>query len=328
VRLSRALGLALVAALLASVFVLSLPGRLYWERVVMDAAHGPVFGGIAVVLLLMYPPEESTGRRGWDAYAGAFLWTLVLGVATEIAQYFVPGRSVSLQDVLHDGAGALLALSVLWFVEHHWSSRRAAGQGIVVQPRSASSAWIALSGIAAFTLLAWAPLQCARAYAGRAAALPQLAPLPARFARRFLSVHDAAMTWSEVPAPWHRSGEGKALRLSFAKGAGPAFELQEPAPDWRGHQFLALDLTNPGPRPLTFVLRILDARHDWTHEDRLNLPVVLPAASRSTVRLSLQELRKASRGREMDLGAIANVMLYAAAPLEGDSLYVNSIRLE
>jgi hypothetical protein len=328
VYLPRSLGLALVAALLASVFMLSLPGQHYWERVVMDAGHGPVFGGIAVVLLLMYAPDAATGRRGWDAYAAAFLWTLVLGVATEIAQYFVPGRNVSLGDVLHDGAGALLALSLTCLIERRWSAGAAAGQGAKSQPAGVSAAWVSLVGLAAFSVLAWAPLHCARAYAERAAAMPQLVPLPARIAHRFLSVHDATMAWTESPAPWHRSGDGKALRLAFARGAGPAFEMQEPVPDWRGHQFLALDLTNPNPQPLNFVLRILDARHDWAHEDRLNLPVILPASSRSTLRLSLQELRKAPRGREMDLGAIANVMLYSAGPQDGDALYVNSIRLE
>lgn len=334
-RLTGAPGLALIAALFACVFVFSLGGQLYWERVVMDAAHGPVFGGIAVVLLLMHAPCADTGRRGWDAYLAAFLWTLVLGVASEIAQHFMPDRSVSLRDVLHDAAGAALGLSLVAIFERHRLPVRrddAAGEG--ARPSGtparpdATGAWLAVLALASVTLLAWPVIQCARTYAERAAALPVLVPLPGRAEHRFVRVHEATPARVAWPARWQRPGdEGEVLALRFARGSSPALELHEPAPDWRGFDVLAVDVANPGPEPLAFVLRISDLHHDWTHVDRLNLPVSFPPQARTTLRLSLAELRKAPQVREMDLGAIANVMLYSAGPQAGEEVFV-ALRLE
>jgi hypothetical protein len=330
-RLTRATGLALVAALLASVFVFSLRGQLYWERAVMDAAHGPVFAGIAVALLLIRAPRADTGRRGRDAYLAAFLWAVALGVATELVQHFVPDRSVSPGDVVRDAAGAALGLSLFALVERCRDRGRPGavpGQAAVQAGRARADspveAWLGLVAIAAFSLLAWPLLQCARTYAERAAALPVLAPLPGRAEARFVRVHDATPARVALPERWRRSGDaGEVLALRFARGASPALELHEPSPDWRGHDVLAVDVTNPGAEPLGFVLRISDARHDWTHYDRLNLPVSFPPQSRTTLRLSLEELRKAPQARAMDLGAIANVMLYSTGPQPGEEAFVS-----
>jgi hypothetical protein len=62
-RMSRATGLILIALLLAAVFFLSLPGTTAWQRVLQDAGHGPVFAGIAIVLLLMQSPGASRPAR-------------------------------------------------------------------------------------------------------------------------------------------------------------------------------------------------------------------------------------------------------------------------
>ena len=51
-RLSRPLGLVLIALLLATLLIPSLPGRLYWQRVVQEAGHGVRFAGIAASWLL------------------------------------------------------------------------------------------------------------------------------------------------------------------------------------------------------------------------------------------------------------------------------------
>ena len=74
--------------------------------------------------------------------------------------------------------------------------------------------------------------------------------------------------------------------------------------------------------------RVLDARHDWTHEDQLNLPLPIPARTRMTVRVALTAVEHAPVRRSMDLADIADVMLFATAPLPGDVIYVSRIWLE
>jgi hypothetical protein len=337
----RPLGLVCLALLFAAVFVVALPGQMVWQRVLMDAGHGPVFAAMAVVLLLLQAPAGATtaaspARRPASAsaavpgvvdrrprplrqYLVAFVIAVAIGALTEWLQRYVPNRNVSLGDLLHDAMGAALGLGTLALVERV----RAGTQGTGHAP------WLWALVLATLLGLAWSPLQCARAYATRFAAFPTLAPLGPLADDYFIAAHDAALSHAPLPARWRQAGEGDAaLRLDFAAAARPAFELTEFEHDWRGRETLALDVTNPGAATATFVLRILDARHDWSHEDRLNLPVVVPPHTRTTLRVSLAAVEHAPAHRTMDLAAVANVMLFATVPSGNESFYVSRVWLE
>lgn len=321
-RLPPAAGVALVALLLSAVFFLSLPGTTLWQRVVQDAGHGPVFAGIAIALLLMRPPPAGAVVRPVSAYGRAFAWATVIGIVTELIQFSMPGRSVSLMDALHDAAGAALGLAVVWFVER----RRAGGHGDAC---GGSHARIVLAiALLAFTILAWQPLQCARAYAARNAAFPTLVPTGPLADESFVQPHDAGVSYAPLPDQYRQPGDRESVRLEFAPGTAPGLQLIEPYPDWRNHDVLAIDVTNPGPGPVTFVVRVHDAQHDMSHEDRFNQPVEIPAATRTTIRISLQAVATAPAHRRMDLGAVRDLMLFAPQPLPVGEFYVNRIWLE
>ena len=91
---------------------------------------------------------------------------------------------------------------------------------------------------------------------------------------------------------------------------------------------LAIDATNTGDTPASLSVRIVDASHDWSSADRFNLPVVIPAATRTTVRISLEAVAAAPATRRMDLGAIRNMAIYARQPVDGGELYVTRVWLE
>jgi hypothetical protein len=319
-RLSPPVGLVCLAVLLAAVFVFALPGQTVWQRVMMDAGHGPVFAAMAVVLLWLQAPAGRGSTYTLRQHGIVLALAVTLGVLTECAQAFLPDRNVSLGDVLHDAMGAVLGLGSFALVErsraHHDRP-----------PGRAHWLWALVLG--SLLALVWTPLECARAYAQRAANFPTLAPIGEPADAVFANARDARITHAPVPAPWHRADDtSAALRLDFAAGARPAFELAEIAPDWRGYEVFALDLTNPGEEAASFVLRILDSHHDWSHEDRLNLPVVVPPRTRTTVRVSLDVVEHAPARRPMDLAAIANVMLFATAPSANRSYYVSRVWLE
>lgn len=345
----RPLGLVCLALLVAAVFVVTLPGETVWQRVLMDAGHGPVFAAMAVVLLLMQAPAsvtppalataptssapapagkstaEAAGRplRALRQYLVAFVLTVAIGALTEWLQRYLPNRNVSLRDLLHDAMGAALGLGALSLVEGARSGVRRAGAA----PRD--TRWLWAMVLAMLLGLAWPPLQCARAYAARFAAFPTLAPLGEVADDFFSAAHDAALSHAPLPTRWRQAGDDDAsLRLDFAPAARPAFELTEFEQDWRGHETLALDVTNPGAAEARFVLRILDAHHDWSHEDRLNLPVVIPPHTRTTLRVSLAAVEHAPAHRTMDLAAVANVMLFATVPSGNESFYVSRVWLE
>jgi len=320
----------IIAAMVAAVMFLSIPGTTMWSKVLQDSGHGPVFLVIGSALALMQKPRNGAGMRSFAILLRAFAIAVAIGVATELLQHFEPGRTVSAMDALHDAAGAALGLALLAVAE-----RRRPAPGVA--PTSPASGRgegqvraLALAiAMAALTILAWQPLHAARAYAARAAAFPTLAdgemPSGDDF---FFAGRRARLQRAPLPPRWARAGDPASLHLSFGRGLEPAFDLFEPSPDWRGYSTLAIDLTNPGPDPLKLMLRIHDSQHDWSYQDRFNAPVVLPAAVRTTVRISLAAVESAPAGRRMDLSRIANLMLFASGPAAGTEFYVSRIWLE
>jgi hypothetical protein len=312
----RLAALAALIALLSLVLFVTLPDRLLWQRVLEDGGHGPVFAGVAWLLLVFQGPAQTrTAATYWRAFALA----MSFGVATELVQAWLPEHDPSLVDVLHDAAGAALGLAIVaWFaLRRGQRTTRVAASRIIVA--------VALGSLA---LLAWEPVQCALAYAQRRAAYPALAPAGPRADAAFIAARNATIRHAALPGEWRIAGEAPALELQFASKTTPALELFEPAPDWRGHDRLAVDLTNPSDGPVELILRVLDASHDWSSEDRLNLPVVVAPRTRTTLRVSLEAIAMAPAHRRMDLARIANVMLFAPKPLEPGRLYVSEIRLE
>jgi hypothetical protein len=322
-RLSLLAGAALVGLLLSAVFFLSLPGITLWQRVVQDAGHGPVFAGIAVVLLLMRAPAAGAAIRSASQYLDSFLASVALGIVTELLQHSMPGRSVSAMDVMHDAAGAALGLACIWFIERWLARKRDGASGA-----DARTPVVVAIALFAFTLLAWQPLQCARAYAARDASFPVLVSMGPRADGLFARPHAARVSYVQLPEPYRRPGDMDSMRLEFTRGARPGLQVLEPYPDWRNHDVLVLDVTNPSPQPAQFMLRILDATHDWSNDDRFNQPVVIPGAARTTLRISLEAIAASPARRRMDMGAIANVMLFALQPLDTDAFYVTRIWLE
>lgn len=321
-RLAPASGLLLAALLLGAVFTLSMPDDKLWQRVMEDAGHGPVFAGLALVLLWLRAPPAGLPLRPFGQYRAAFLLLVVAGIVTELLQLALPSRSVSAADVVHDAAGAALGLALAWLIERRLARRRGMDVG------AAHTAVAVAIALGAFVLLAWQPLRSARAYAARAAAWPSLLPLRAEAAAAFTRVHGASMSRAQLPAAYGRPGEDDSLRISFDSGARPGLQLLEPPADWNGFGQIVIDVTNPAPRPVSLGLRILDATHDWTYADRFNQVLPLPARTRSVVRISLEAVAASPRARRMDMAAIANVMFFSRRPLEQGELYVTRVWLE
>ena len=316
--LQRRTGVLIIAAMVAAVLLLSVPGQQMWRKVLQDAGHGPVFAVIAIVLALMRAPDAASRAR-----SGRVLWQSLaiaagIGAATELVQFLQPGRSVSLLDVLHDTAGAALGLAALSLVERRAAAAGGAGWGD----------WAWPAGLAALVVLAWPPLECAHAYARRASAFPVLLSGETRADLYFLRAREAVIERASLPDAYRKAGDLPAVHVVHLPGARPGIELFEPAPDWRGHAILSVDLTNPGRQPLVLVLRIFDARHDWEDRDRLNLPLVIPPETRTTARISIASIDSAPAGRAMDLASVANVMLFSPQAVDGSGFYVSSLRLE
>lgn len=318
-----------VVALLAVLLAVRVPGQGVWHEVLLNAVHGPIFAVVAVLLLVLI---ERKAPAGLAAFVTAFVLAVALGILVEVLQSLAK-RPGSTFDVLTDVAGAAVGLA-LWRLLV--DGRREAIQlnaGATFPRKRRPIEWLGVAiALAGITFVAWAPLQAARAYAHRAAVFPSIAEFRSARDLVFVSTDGAHVAIEPVPDPWGQGPDDRGLRIACDARHSPAVQVMEPVRDWRGYSVIAVDITNPAASELALTFRILDASHDWSHEDRLNLPLKIPPQTRTTVRVALSAVEGAPAGRRMDLSRIANVMLFGRAssqPAEFPSeFYVSRIWLE
>jgi hypothetical protein len=313
-----------ILALLALLLVIRIPSASEWTRVSLDASHGPIFAVVAILAAVLLARGRRSPRTNawpdWPLYATALAISVTLGALIEFLQGF-SGRPPSLFDVMTDTAGAVAGLSA-------WTL---ATRPAMDEPRAAvgRNTWLVVAlGLLGLAFVLWRPLQVAIAYAHRAAAFPVIAEFSGEQGLDFVTTNGVAVAIGDVPAPWAREPGERALEIQYDPQHPPAVQFGEPQSDWRAFSVIAVDLTNAAPSDLALVLRILDATHDWSHEDRFNLPLVIPAQTRTTVRVALPAVEAAPATRRMDMARIANVMLYARPPATPGALYVSRVWLE
>jgi hypothetical protein len=293
------------------------PGKGAWYDVLLNAAHGPIFAAVAVLLLVLRKPAA---RAGCGAYVASFVTALALGVLIEILQSLAK-RPGSAFDVMTDAAGAAAGLA-LWALV---GIRRAS----TLPPKRGNGQWLAIAvALAGVTFIAWPPLQAARAYAHRAAVFPSIVEFRGPQDLSFVTTSGTTVDIVPLPAPWAQSPDELALRIAYDDEHAPSVQVVEPSHDWRGYSVIAADITNSAAHELALTFRILDAAHDWSHEDRLNLPLRIPPGTRTTVRVALSAVEEAPERRPMDLARIANVMLFGGESAQPGEMYVSRIWLE
>lgn len=298
-----------MAGSLSLLLFVEIPGNGLWHRALLDSAHGPIFAAVALLLLLMRTPEARTRR---SAYVIAFAAALMLGILIEIVQS-LGGRPGSVFDVMTDAAGAAAGLA-LWRLFH----RKPGDHG---WPAIA----IALTGI---TFIVWPPLQAANAYAHRAVVFPTIVDFREPKGLQFVSTEGSRAWIAPLPSPWAQEAGERALQIRYDEQHVAAMRILEPQADWRGYSIVAVDITNPAERSLELTFRVFDAAHDWNHSDRLNLPLVIPPQTRTTIRVALAAIESAPQGRSMDLARIADVMLFGRESQPPARFFVSRIWLE
>lgn len=313
----RAAILLALPALLSLLLFVNIPGDGLWRKVLLDASHGPIFAAIAVLLLLLQPGHVRDSCR---AQVTAFAAAVAFGGLIEILQT-LGHRPGSWFDLMTDAVGAATGLAL-------WRWHRAAPARGRSQDGRAGRAWALAFALAGITIVAWPPLQAVQAYARRAAAFPVIAGFGSVRDLTFVETQGAAAAVVELPAPWAQSPGERALRIVYREGEPRAVQIVEPSRDWRGHSILAVDLTNPGDSALRLTLRIFDAAHDMDYRDRFNLPVAVPPRTRTTVRVALAAVEAAPASRRMDLGRVADVMLFGQPRDGAGEFYVSRLWLE
>ena len=305
----------LMGLLLAAVVFAPMSGGTRLLRVLHNSAHGPIFGSIAILLLVGLRSQQRLSELVWPwQYLIAFAGATLLGIATEVAQ--VPmGRDASWEDVRNDVLGALGFLALFAVFSTHLPSR-------------AARIACLLLGLTSLSVLATPVLVATAAYARRAADFPVLADFGARFERFFIAVSWAEAQHTRLPETWARKPGELGLLVRFGQGPWPGLNFHEPAPDWSGYSMLVLDVTNPDDASLEFTLRIHDSLHNWEFVDRFNQRLRVPPRTRSILRVPLSEVKSAPHARPMDLQEIAGMLMFKSSVSEAKEMYLSRIWLE
>ncbi len=311
----RAIPLVLFATALSALpLVATLPSHPRMLAVLNNAAHAPVFGTLALVLLslLRTTTSLSPGRR----YAAALALTLVIGGAVELIQPMI-GRAREWSDFLHDGLGAITGLSLASLFEFRGAP---AGRRVL----------LALTCVAAAAGFLWAPAEAVAAYAWRSVRFPTLFQAGSRLDCYFLRHRGSRIRFEALPARWRRPGDQDALRVELVRGDWPGISLLEPQPDWTGYRSLRLDLTNPEDEPLALRIRVHDQSHNNDVSDRFSREYRIAPGSRRQIAIPLDDIARGARSRTLDLSRIGGLMLFAPgeSPVRGRFFYVSRIWLD
>lgn len=307
---------AVIAVLLVVLAVIDKPeSTLFWDAL-FDAGHAPLFAAIVLLLrgaLVGQRPEESPGRTSLRAFGLAVL----LGIASEAVQVTLPDRDPSWADLARNAAGAGAALLFL----HTWWSWRADNP-----LARRKGAWAAAAGGLLVVLTLVELSDTLVALYRRSRAMPTIAAFDgSRWEQRVLRVTPNRLTPAgavdEADAP-----PGLA-RLDLQPATYSGLSIDEPFPDWRGYQALTFTVVAGAGTTLPLTVRIHDARHDKRYRDRFNATLRIAPGSQ-TIRIPLDEVRTAPDGREMDMGRIRGVMLFAHRLQQPARLYLGPMRLE
>lgn len=319
-RAASRLALAVLClALLALVVFGRLPGPSKWASELGNAAHGPAFAVVTLVVFALLHSARPGSTRPLLAVGIAVILAITLGAATELVQ-FALGRDASWGDLGRDALGALTTGGLLV------ASRTVTGPRSAAAPlRTVALAIGILCGLAVLAPFAIT----GAAYAGRALAFPTLvdfqSPQSGYFLRHWGHVEVAR---ARSPAAPGRPGGDMALRVRIEPRKPWSVALWEPVPDWRGYETLNLDLFNASDETLQLTVWIRDRSQGSTRNAGYRRPVTIPPHARRVVPVALAGIARGAGTARVDIGSVHSVILLRSKANEAREFYVRRLFLE
>jgi VanZ family protein len=287
-RYRRSIALGLIGILLVLVVFAPASPDKRWLITLHDVAHGPIFGCLALLMLLVL--RGNARRKQFSTtrpYLLAFAATVALGVATEVAQALT-GRDSSFADAGRDTLGAAAFLLLFAVFDRHMG--RGAGS---VAVRSAFV--VAAAGLLA--ILAMPLVTALDEYRLRDRRFPVLAEFSREPDRYFVAENRAEATVVAMPMQWAATPRESTLQVRFLSRNYPGVEIAEPVRRWRGYSTLAVDVTNPTGSPLEIGLLVQDARSTYQYGDAFNATLRLEPQTRRGFRIAAGARARSRRHR-------------------------------
>ena len=285
-------------------FLLFAPPYKGHSRVIIEAlnyGHLPLFGVIAIAFIPL--TEKGCGR--FRNYSLAFGFTILLGLAIEIIQLFMPDRFFELRDLLYDGLGAATFLAFVYPFPDNAIKRRVrfAMIGIII----ASSTPLLLGLEDAYRM---------------ARAFPLIASFETHAEMRRWNAKESIVEQSHLHAA---DGEFSAKIILFP-GKYPGYSTELFIGDWVGYTLISYDVFVTGDMPLYLSIRINDKHHNEAHSDRFNREFILSSGF-NHIAISLREVALAPHGRLMDMHHITTFCIFSHNLQKTRTIFFDNLRL-
>ena len=280
-----------------------------WTKSFLESLHVPIF---AVVALSLF---AATGlRRNWGpVQRAATVCTLVIALAvlSEGAQMSGP-RDASIEDLVSDwlGAGAALLFALALSRRHPFPPIARLG--------------FTLAGLASCLIALWPLISVSAAYLERNLQQPVLISFDHHFGQTFRRAQHTTLDLRHDPATGKTAGT-----VTLEEGAWPGLIFHDVWPDWRDYSALVVELGLEENAPLEINIRVHDRVHklgDQPYNDRFNLSYELQPG-RHTLRIPLEQIHNAPKGRKMDLSQIEGIVVFCSSEHAGRQFQLLEMRL-
>ncbi len=295
-----------------------LPGETQFWSELQNAGHSLAF--MALTLGLHQMLFKRLPLTGWPRYLLVAVLLLLLGIGIELIQMSTR-RDASAIDVLHDIAGIVAGSLVYWC----WF------RPLARRPRYPS----ALTGIALLLICIsfYQPITLGLARLLQSP-MPMLADFETAGSLKYVAATGGAKL-AIVPTPVHwQAHDSAVLRVTLRSPQYAGIHWVEPETDWRAYSTLHFQLFNPGESLQRLVIRIHDRQHNQEADDRFTRTLDMPPGD-TQITISLDDVRRLkhsptdepnAKAREMNMGEIAGVILYAE-DIETREFFLDNLQL-
>jgi len=317
---SSALSLCIILAIGIVTVIGDFSGNTMLWAAVQNACHAPAFGVFAIALLVLLRnilPRYNHAQLVY--YLLSFGISILVGITTEIIQHFLQ-RDAEFIDVVRDSLGAASFLGSYFTLDSKITCWTKISSGAVRHVLLVLSLLIFLS---AFISLGFS----ATAYVMRSQEFPQICNFVSCWSDQFIKLQDATLTRVSPPVGWSDLSQSQVACLCLGESEYPGVTIEEPYPDWSSYKTLCIDAFSNSLDTLRFGLRIDDIHHNYNENDRFTCQLILVAGLNS-IRIPLEKVKRAPRGRETDMKAIQRVILFAHRSERPVIVYLNRFWLE
>jgi hypothetical protein len=307
-----------IVAIFVIIATLKLPDNSFLWREIHNAGHTPLFGSLSLLILgILFIVYKKRNYRRIKLYIASFIIATFLGLALEIYQIPGPGDA-DIVDLIRDIAGALSFLLIFSFFDKNFDYHNKKHQ---MGRLTFLFVGIFILFCAVLPTILWS-----MSFINRDNEIPTLLNFNSVWERAFIKTQSATIEILAAPTTW-REGTGQVGKLTFGNGTYPGFGIAEPYPDWSDYRFLRFAVYSTLSDSINISIRIDDAHHNQKYTDRFGRMLTI-APGNNDIRINLDDIESAPKGRKMDMKKIKLVLLFGSKSLKGDSLYFDNFHLE